>query len=478
MAALTLHVLVVEDNQRFVDVLLGILDRLPGDTVTRVARSRDEAYELLDGFVDLVVLDLKIPTVTGALDAAPEHGDAVFNKIREAAPGTPIFVLTGSSAESFLSEAMLANQQQVDIWSEGEKSGTMLFLKKMDTDRCGQMLTRIANAVKDLSVVELTNFGKKLTLAEDRLIRIFAKRFGGMRCEASDLRGGLSGSRVVRLRVTDHRGVLVHDAVAKLSSHADIEREATCYANHVARLAPGATPRMLAKLEYGAHALAGMFVGLVQGSDASAFSILDDPHKAVAETICHVETAMAPWINNVPETPTNVGELRRRQMDDESLEQIWNKFGLNWIPEFESRKLQARIGSCHGDLHGSNILVADSNVQLIDYGDVGPGPASLDPVTLELSLLFHPDAPGKDSTWPSPEQAKNWGVLDAYLDSCPYPEFVRECRAWALRAAAGQREVSASAYGYLVRQLKYEDTDRDRAIALLDGVRDHFDGST
>ena len=475
---MTLHVLLVEDDDNFVDELRGMLDSLPGATHIRVAGSRDEAYELLDDFVDLVVLDLKIPTMTNALDADPEHGNAVFNRIRDVAPGTPIFVLTGSPAESFLAELMMANQTQVDIWSEGEKSGTLLFLRKIDIDQCPQKLARVAQAVEGLSVVELTTSGKELTLAEDRLIRIFARRVSGRRCEASDLGGGLSDARVVRLRVTDHQGVTMHDAVAKLSSHADIEREANCYATHVTRLAPAATPRMLATLEYGAHSLAGMFVGLADGADASAFSILLDPDRVPADTICRVEAAMAPWIDGVPETSTSVANIRRRQIDDQSLEQLRSDLSLNWIQEFESRAVQARLGCCHGDLHGSNILVAPSGVQLIDYGDVGPGPASLDPVTLELSLLFHPDAPGKESKWPSPEQARNWGDLATYLDTCPFPEFVQECRAWAFRAAAGHREVAASAYSYLMRQLKYDDTDKDRAIALLEGVRNHFAGST
>ena len=475
---MTLHVLLVEDDEDYVDELLEIFDRLPGVANTRVARSRDEAYGFLDDFLDLVVLDLKIPTITNALDANPEHGNAVFNRIRDVAPGTPIFVLTGSPAESFLADLMMANQQQVDIWGEGTKSGTMLFLKKIDIDQCPQKLTRIAEAIEGLSVVELNNSGKEFTLAEDRLIRIFARGVGGRRCEASDLGGGLSDSRVVRLHITNHQGVPIHDAVAKLSSHTDIEREADCYESHVARLAPAATPRMLAKLDYGAHTLAGMFLSLADGSDASAFSILLDSDRDVAETIRRVESAMAPWIDGIPETSTSVADIRRILSDDELVEQLTSKFGLNWIQEFETRAVQARLGCCHRDLHGSNILVAPSGVQFIDYGDVGPGPASLDPVNLELSLLFHPDSPARGGVWPSLEQANKWGDLNAYLDSCAYPEFVRECRTWAFRAAAGHREVAASAYSYLVRQLKYSDTDKDRAIALLDGVRSHFAGST
>jgi hypothetical protein len=47
---------------------------------------------------------------------------------------------------------------------------------------------------------------------------------------------------------------------------------------------------------------------------------------------------------------------------------------------------------------------------IIDYGEVGEGTASLDPVTLELSLLFHPKGPLRPSgaafgAWPTEAQA-------------------------------------------------------------------------
>ena len=123
---MTLRVLVVEDDDSFVDGLKDIVTKLPGRSNIRVARSRDDAFSELDGgFVDLVILDLSIPAVTGGLDPQPVHGRAVFNRIRTSAPGTPIFVLTGSPAEEFLYDSILAHQQQIDIWSEGQPTGTI-----------------------------------------------------------------------------------------------------------------------------------------------------------------------------------------------------------------------------------------------------------------------------------------------------------------------------------------------------------------
>lgn len=476
---MTLHVLIVEDDDDFVEELRETIAALPGNWDIRVAGSRDQAYEMLeDGFLDLVILDLKIPTVSGALDADPEHGHALFNRIRTIAPGTPIFVLTGSPAEDFLSDLVLKNQQQIDIWSEGRKIQTILFLRKYEIDKCPEILMPVAQAIERLSGVELERGGLNLSLAEDRLIRIFARKFQGVRCAVSELGGGLSGARVIRLRVTDHRGVQVHDAVAKLSTPADVRREGDNYDNHVNRLDRAATPRKLGTLEYGAHKLAGIFFGLAEGSDESAFDVANNSPERAEAVIRSVEAAMARWIDGVPETRTTIRQIRQRLLSDESCDQVRNTFNLDWIQNFEDREIQARWACCHGDLHGNNIFVSPTGTELIDYGDVGDGPASLDSVTLELSLLFHPDAPGKASAWPSAEQAKAWGEIEVYLKDCPFPEFVRECRAWALRAAAGNREIAASAYSYLVRQLKYDDTNKERALALLDGVRSFYDGST
>lgn len=478
MGALTLHLLIVEDDHACVDELRYTISNLPIRSAVRVAPSRDEAFsKLQEGFLDLVILDLKIPTISGALDADATHGYAVFERIRMVAPGTPIFVLTGSPAESFLSDLVLRHQQQMDIWSEGRKTGTILFQKKYEIDRCAEVLTPVAHAVQGLSDVELERDGIDLSDAEDRLIRIFAKKVQGARCVVSGLSGGLSGARIVRLRVTDTQGVQVHDAVAKLAAHRDVRAERDRYDRHISRLNPAATPRKLATLEFGAHKLAGIFFGLAAGFEESAFDIAGDCRRS-GSVIRRVESVTAPWTNGVPETRKSIKQLRQQTVDDEWLGRILISFELDWLPDFENRQVQARWACRHGDLHGRNVLVSQNGVALIDYDEVGEGPASLDPITLELSLLFHPNAPGANGAWPSTQDARAWGDLSVYLEECPFAQFVRECRSWAERVAAGRREVAASAYAYLVRQLKYDDTNKDRALALLEGVRSFYDAST
>lgn len=125
-----MRVLVVEDDQDFVDELLLVLANLDGPPEVTTVRSRNSACERLEKeFYDLVVLDLKIPTIDEALDANPDHGRAVFGRALQLAPGTPIFVLTGSPAEDFIPE-MLERQRQIDIWGESREVGTVSFLAK------------------------------------------------------------------------------------------------------------------------------------------------------------------------------------------------------------------------------------------------------------------------------------------------------------------------------------------------------------
>ena len=231
------------------------------------------------------------------------------------------------------------------------------------------------------------------------------------------------------------QGVQVHDVVAKPAGLDEVRKEGDCYDNFVARLNPADTPRKLATLEFGTHTLAGVFFGLADGFDEAAFDIAKHAPERAGAMIGNIESATARWVAEVPETRITIKQVRQRSLGDEPFEDIRRTFGLDWVPDSENREIQTRGACIHGDLHGYNVLVsADGAIVLIDYDDVGEGPASVDPVTLELSFLFHPNVAGAAGSWPSADQAIAWGDLEAYLVDCPFPEFIRKCRQWALRS--------------------------------------------
>jgi hypothetical protein len=107
---------------------------------------------------------------------------------------------------------------------------------------------------------------------------------------------------------------------------------------------------------------------------------------------------------------------------------------------------------------------------LIDFAQVGESTASLDPITMELSLLFHPASRVMSAAWPTVNHAEHWDQIEEFLDRCPAAPFVRAAREWAHRVAAGPREMYATTYALTLRQMKYPDTDKDLARAIVKAV--------
>jgi CheY-like chemotaxis protein len=471
-----MRVLLIEDDQDFIDAVSQVLSEITGSPTVCVARSKGGAeLSLKNDFFDLILLDLKIPTEDGLLDADPQHGRATFYAARQQAPGTPIFVLTGSPAEDFI-EDFLQGSQQVDIWSEGHQTQTVQFLQKYRFPQFRPRIEAICRAVWDLSEVELV-FPSSLQIATpfDRLLRIFSKKYGGARCEIGLVGGGLSSAKVYRLRITSNDGTCIHNAIAKLGSSDDIRAEGERFDSFVNRLDAAATPRKLCVLEFGAKNSAGVFYSLAADFSLDGFSVATSMPTVAAGIPARLSEMFRPWWHGVPETRHSIMDIRRKLLSDQELTKILQQFPTLWVSELEARQIQVRWCCTHGDLHGKNVLVSeDGRCVLIDYGDVGEGTVSIDPITYELSLLFHPEGILRGSGWPTLDQAAHWGDIGTYTQNCPVADVVREIRAWTHVVAAGRREIAATAYAYLLRQYKYSDTDKALISALLEAVHNYF----
>lgn len=468
---MTAEVLLVEDDENYVTELRAIIEGIGVPFQLTVARSRDEAQALLDDrFFDFGILDLKIPTGERTLDLDPEHGKFIFHHARKVTPGTKLLVLTSSPSEDFIAD-MLAQKHDADIWGEGAKIDTVEFLRKIEIDRAPDKIGKVLHAINGLDAIELDLHAVNLSTAGDRLVRIFAKRFEARRCVVSKIGAGRSGAKTLRLQLFDAGGAAIREVVAKLGSLEQMQDEDGRYEANIVLLNGAVTPRKMAMLEFGAGPTAGLFYQLASGHDQSMFGTMSVDDGKAAHCVGATVVALADWSNGKAQSTRTVADVRRTWVNDERAAALQATFGLDWAKDFESRELQTRWCCTHGDLHGENILVAaDGKVMVIDYGDVGPSAAAYDPVSLELSAVLQ-DNPTISPTWPSADACRQWHDLDAYVVDCPMPEFIRACRAWAFNVAAGRREVAACAYTYLLRQLKYDDTDKKRIVALLDGAR-------
>lgn len=468
-----MRVLIVEDDSDFIEALEAIVGGcVSGAQVTLATNRQDASNHIEVDFYDLIILDLNIPADAESNVPDPSHGHAVFTTARVSSSGTPIIVLTGSSAEDFF-PALLRQQQQTDVWGAG-KLPLLTFHKKHLMDKFPEALQEYVNHFQSLADIELDRSGLYLSFEEDRRFRIFARAHNAARVVIQRVGGGLSDTKVYKVVLSGSTGAVTHNAIAKIGSLQDVASEDQRYARHISRLAPESTPRKIGMYEHGAKVTAGVFYGLATGFDTNAWSNSAlDPRKLVES----LHSLLAPWAAR-DEHRMYVRELRQRLLNDDGFNKVVEEYGLDWCSDFENRRVQVKWGCCHGDLHGLNVLCNEAGQPiLIDYGDVGPGAACTDPITLELSMFFHPEGPLVDSGWPSVSEAESWGDLEQYLKNCPRPDLIRQCREWARRSAAGNREIGAVAYSYLLRQLKYENTNKERVLALLEGVRTYLSQS-
>src|SRR5687768_48897 len=92
--------LLVEDEKPRIDAILGRLEGLFGEGAVDIAEDRDSAITFVSARpYDLVVLDQRIPSAPGQLNADVDHGRAVLEFIRGQAPHTVVYFLTALPME-------------------------------------------------------------------------------------------------------------------------------------------------------------------------------------------------------------------------------------------------------------------------------------------------------------------------------------------------------------------------------------------
>ena len=469
-------ILIVEDEEDFFESIQKVFDENGLDCEITWARSKETAIsEAERQFFDLTILDQKIPTLDGALDAHVDHGRAAWDTMFECSPGMPVLILTALSADDIIDTVVRRNENQ-RIWGGEEKFPTVDHLRKVDFDRFPTKIIAYANAVQALKDVEFQlPAGLELEEQHKRLCALFARRIKGVRCDVRRLSGGLSGSAVYRVMVFDNNGARIQNAVLKIGSKQMVETERSNL-QLMDRLAAVATPRFLETLYYGAKNMAAIAYQLADGYEQNVFDLLDERHDDLPKALQCITDQRQNWVNATSERRATVGEIRRLVLSDESVETIVQDYELVWIGGFEAREIQVHWGCIHGDFHGENILLNEELVPVfIDYGDVKEGPTALDWMTLENSTFFHPSAPGFEQAVIDSVRPEKWASVEEYCCIESLGVFISECRKRAEVEGLYKRELVASAYSYVLRQLKYPDTDKELAVALLEGLRATFD---
>lgn len=464
-----MRILLVEDNIDFAQTIEKAIRAIDGCELSWKRSKAGALAALAEERFDVVILDRRIPTEDNYLDDHQDHGWAVFQSITERWPGTSVWFLTGTLDVDFPTEVLNAHGRRGDIHGCGREDALYQVFWKDKMHECIAVVRAFRSEVQQTDGIHLMQVGSPVNLRpeEVRLLKLFGRSHGAARVEARVLQGGLSGARVFRVSVLNPAGAVVIMSVARIGNFEDIAAERGKYRAEIVKLANGAFPPITAEISFGAAEFAGTFYQVVGTEVRSLFDELAANPGAAAQAAQQIRADQATWHGASQTERVRVAAVRRRLIGDVALQMAEPQ--LDGIDIGPVELVEIEVAHCvqHCDLHCGNVLFdANGRPMVIDYPETGGAVASLDPIALELSTIFHKDAPDR-SGWPTEDQAGQWPDLDAFCGGSAYEPFIRACREWALAVAASEQEVLAVAYGYSLRQLKYDDTDKVLARAII-----------
>lgn len=461
-----MRILYVEDDEEQFGFVTKRLAK-DGENSVLLAVTNKQAKELVaSNPVDYVVLDLAIPLEAPEGDPSIDHGIELALFLRKNYPGTPILVLTGQSSEP--ATQALEDDDTFAVFWNGARKPLFKIRKKRQLDDALRVVEEAAQLLNRLDALELSlqdDEARNLSVEEKRIVRLFALKNNAVLASVSQLSGGLSGARVLRVRLLNGTGEEFQHAVAKIDTFESIGIESENYDRHVQQLDVGSFPTSLGEFFTGCGPKKGVFFQLASNFDKTLFEFSQDSDVAAADTLAKLRIRLRNWHRNFSAKRMTIRDVRRTQLCDEKFGLLSDLLeGLD-IETFEDKSVQIRWATQHGDMHGANILVSDvGDAVVIDYGDIGEGICSLDPTVLELSFYFHPNA--RDQFAANDNIAKSW-FSDRIYDNVLLPLSTKALRDWGVDNQFSGNEFVAVTYAYCVRQLSYDGTDKAFAIALI-----------
>lgn len=468
-----MKILFVEDNESFAsDLGLALrADANVSDVV--IVSDKDTAIDFLTNhLIDLVILDLSIRPSSGIEVPSPEHGQAVFYAVRSLSPGTPVFILTGSEPDKFTRD-LAAYGNQVELWGDRKPVETVRYTFKEDANELLDRVSTMAASLAATNAIRINTRGKDLGLDHEqiRMLKSFARRADGVACDVVPLGGGLSDAVVFKATAKDAQGHAQALCAAKLGKNSSIAPEREAFETHVKKLAPAAYAPVYCYVDAGVGQRGGIFYTLTDPDTSSLFEFVANHPEMGAEVVLRVRASLERWSDASTMVFVPISDIREAMINGNSLATVQAEHDLSDFADIEATQVHISRSCIHGDLHCGNVLVKPSGEAiLIDYGDAGPGFTCADPVTLELSLIFHPDAQkfGLNSDLTSALEA--WPNTDIYAKGSPLRDMVVACRDWAHDLGGSDLAVLGQAYAFGVRQLKYKTVVHEVTRGFLNAV--------
>jgi CheY-like chemotaxis protein len=467
-----MQILFVEDNSPYADILVSVVNEKISGVSWDVVDNSGSAEELLaQNFYDLVILDLCMPSIPSGFEKNVENGQRLFYQVQQLMPGTPIYILTGSELDSFAT-GLSRHGERIKLWGAEQEFPTVLYFRKNNTPELVIELLGVCHEVLSVNSISINTRGKTIEFAkgQERALKTFVRSMGGADGVYYPL-SGLSGSLVGRVQVRDARLNIIGAFVAKLGTASKIQKENESFARHVRLLPINTFTPLLSGMDKGLKEYSAIFYTLAEGYSETLFEVVRRDTTAAVSVIQKVRASLERWSAASNVSRVSVGDVRKAKLSDESFEEIIKRYGIEEIREIERIQVNASVSCVHGDLHGGNILVDKTEAPvLIDFGDVGCGYSGLDPITLEMSLIFHPDCVSSGVSKEILNHLQYWPDIDRYCHENPYGDVIKYCRDWAYDISGDDQSVLAAGYAFAIRQLKYDQVNPDDTIALILGI--------
>lgn len=461
----------VEDDPEQAEVSRGVLEAA-GFVVFffgSIAPAQDHIRDSSE-LIDLFVLDRRLP-ITAGQPAADEFGDELLKEVRSKYPDARLIVFTGFATIRHVQDSLQGGGQlptqstdAIDRVTVLEKDQSLEFKEQVEQYRS------LLQSLNDIEVVTIPG-ADPLGVFDKRVLRRLAFDYRAVSIAADAISGGLTGASVWRCRISRSEGH-VATVVAKLVKSPGSPGG---LAELLPRANTTATVRTMSGLMDGKHLNVLQFAG--ESSHALMDSIADHPDRAI-------ELARPVWdalnVISAHQSRLTVGELCESLIGWDRLSELLSEYGIN--TPARTLSVTAQIGLRHGDLHPGNILIVNEQAVLIDFDSECFAAGALDPITLLISTLVHPESPIRGDGWPSVNEISSLFGTPQFGQRHPCKSWFAGVQGWVDECRSSDREFWALVLAYAGRQLQYQDVLSDqqtveRVIAIASRAAEALEDS-
>ena len=431
-----MRVLIVEDDELTSEALSTRLkSRLDSCEVVVAVSLADAEVAIGSRTFDAAVLDLRLPSSHAAADAAIEFGLFVESKLAAEQPGAVRIFLTASQAEVVL--AAVQQGETADHLFCGDVFSMVDYVRKEGVDAldaCVDLVCAHQDRLDSLDATVLEGddgFG----LDDRRALALTVRVAGG--CTGRVLKtDGLSACATALVECFDESGASVGNAFCKSGPAMEIDRERRGYQLAEFQLPSTSRPALARTLAVGPGRSRALI--FTQAPTASRFfdkALVDAD--ACAEVVAQLPEVMSMWSAAASRGTHSVQALVDEVISDSVRTTHGSALAALSLGDFGDLTVELITHCQHGDLHGSNLYITNLGQPfLIDFAHTRVQPGPVDPVSLELSLIFHPDSPAQQLLLDV--DATAWFDLD-YVQDLPAGPIISACRQWVASAGHDAR---------------------------------------